>query len=337
VKNIYLAVALLIALAWYGAAHAGEADISLRHFTTSDGAELTYLVAGKGTPCIFIHGGPGQGWESFRRMGGGRLEEVAKILYLDQRGSGHSPDAKDYSLQRVVEDIEEARKHAGLPKICVIAHSFGGIIAVNYAKRYPARVTRLVLANATLHFLSQETLWMQIEALSGLLAHPSTLPEKDAPLEALEFARRDIRSRLNAEGRGYLQFTNQRSTLDQMMEIDAGYARSRGFGNAVMANRTDYPEYYASHVAITKEIEIPTLIIAGSRDYVVGAEHHRGFRFPCFSTTVLDTGHMPYADAPDSFATAIKEFLDHGKAVGCSISRRSAARTRSASSRETAP
>src|SRR5688572_16279741 len=45
-----------------------------RRVTTSDGVELQVDVAGNGPPCIYVHGGPGQGTQSFRRLRGDRLE-----------------------------------------------------------------------------------------------------------------------------------------------------------------------------------------------------------------------------------------------------------------------
>ncbi len=68
------------------------------------------------------------------------------MIYLDQRGSGRSASAtdKNYSLERVVQDMEELRAHLKIEKWVVMAHSFGGIIATEYARKHPERISGLV-------------------------------------------------------------------------------------------------------------------------------------------------------------------------------------------------
>src|SRR5688500_6714578 len=124
-----------------------------RRLKMSDGAEIYLKVAGKGPVCMLVHGGPGQGSMSTEKMGADKLEEFLTMVYVDQRGSGKSPDVQDYHLDRITQDFEEVRQALGVDKLCLIAHSFGGILAVDYAKRHPQHVSELILVNITLHFL----------------------------------------------------------------------------------------------------------------------------------------------------------------------------------------
>jgi proline iminopeptidase len=192
----------------------------------------------------------------------------------------------------------------------LIAHSFGGVIAINYAKRYPRHVSSIVLSNVTLHFLSRDTLRMQIGMLNRLVDAPIAMPPPFASIEALRMARDEVRSKVNRAGRGYLQFTSDPSTLRRMVEVDGGYERSQGFGAAVMARPAQYPEYFADYIPLTEEIDAPVLIIAGSADYAVGPAHHRRFRFRHAQTVMLKSGHMPYADASHEFVAAVRRFLE---------------------------
>lgn len=85
-------------------------------FITSDGLELYYDKSGKGVPCVYLHGGPGYWSKSFQYFSQELLEEKLEMVYLDQRGSGrseHSP-TQDYSLSRLIDDIEELRIFLGL-------------------------------------------------------------------------------------------------------------------------------------------------------------------------------------------------------------------------------
>ena len=123
-----------------------------RKVSSSDGVDLHVDVAGTGPPCIYVHGGPGQGAQSFQRMRGDALQSFLTMIYVDQRGSGQSASADDYRLDRVVDDLDDVRRSLGFDKVYLLAHSFGGIIAFRYVEKYPDRVLGLILANSTLWF-----------------------------------------------------------------------------------------------------------------------------------------------------------------------------------------
>ena len=76
--------------------------------TTSDGVELYVKVEGKGTPLLYIHGGPGSGSYWFEKLSGDFMERNFTVVYLDQRGVGRSKSStdKNYSMERLVLDFE---------------------------------------------------------------------------------------------------------------------------------------------------------------------------------------------------------------------------------------
>lgn len=120
---------------------------------TSDGLKLHFEVSGKGIPCVYLHGGPGYWSKSFQYFAGPSLEENLQMVYLDQRGCGQSEHSsiKEYSLNRLIDDIEELRIFLGIEEWLVMGHSFGGILAVKYAQRFPERTKGLILSNVTLN------------------------------------------------------------------------------------------------------------------------------------------------------------------------------------------
>lgn len=82
------------------------------YFTTSDSVKLYVHIAGKGKPCLFIHGGPGLTSYIFEVTPAAKLiEQKLHMIYFDQRGSGRSSSAlnADYSMHRMEKDIEELR------------------------------------------------------------------------------------------------------------------------------------------------------------------------------------------------------------------------------------
>ncbi|HEX7240384.1 MAG TPA: alpha/beta hydrolase, partial [Longimicrobiaceae bacterium] len=123
------------------------------HEAVVDGVRLWYRVAGSApagaAPVVFLHGGPGYNSHSFSVLAGPRLECGLRMVYFDQRGSGRSqrPESGEYSIERLVEDVEGLRRALGVPKVALLGHSFGGTLALEYAARYPERVSRLVFVS----------------------------------------------------------------------------------------------------------------------------------------------------------------------------------------------
>lgn len=280
-----------------------------RHVKTSDGSELYLHVAGQGPVCLFVHGGPGQDSLSFEQMGGAALEAFATMVYLDQRGSGKSPEASDYHLDRVVADFEEVRQALGVDKLCLIAHSFGGVLAVAYANRYPAHVSELILANATLQFLGPSALRMQTTFINELLGRTRPPLPADSDPAGLAAAHDDAWSALMHSDQGYRVLTDHLATVQKMNAIEGSYPRSRGFGAAVMEQRAALPEYYADYAPMSARIAQPVLVITSARDYAVGPDEYKRFQFPHPQVVTLDGGHISYYDANAAFTAAVRAFL----------------------------
>jgi proline iminopeptidase len=284
---------------------AGSHDI-----VTTDGARLAVHVAGHGPTCMFIHGGPGQDTLSFEKMGGDSLEAFATMIYIDQRGSGRSPDAHDYSLARVVQDFEEVRQQLGVDKVCLVAHSFGGILAVAYALRYPQHVSSLVMANAALQFHRPSQARMQIAFINELLAKHGiptvAIPDDPVALRAAHDEAFALATQKTDEQ--YRLITTRVENIILMNKLESSYPRSFGYGRYVIEQHGK-GEYYDDYAPRSAEIGAPVLILTSRLDRAVGPDEYKRFRFPHASVVELPGGHMSYADDTAAFADAIRRFL----------------------------
>lgn len=94
---------------------------------------------------FLIHGGPGADHTSFKPTMS-PLSQKMQLVYFDHRGHGRSArGAKEtYTLDNNVEDMEALRQHLGLEQIVVIGASYGGMVALTYASRYPQHVSHLI-------------------------------------------------------------------------------------------------------------------------------------------------------------------------------------------------
>lgn len=278
---------------------------------TSDSVQLVVKVAGQGSPCIFVHGGPGGGFISFEQMGGKNLEQCMTMVYYDQRGSGSSQNAADYSLDRMVEDIEELRLTLKLDKVYLLSHSFGGIIAFNYAKKYPEHVYGLMLANSTLHFFNKASTKEQVEYGYLLLNKDTVIQETDSLLQIMTAVRKEMsRQRI-----GYKFLTDDIQTIIKLDSLDEKYPRTNDFGMAIIVPLLDiskkviYPEYSRDFTLETRDLHIPVLTITGTHDHAIGIHHYELFKFPQQEVVKIDGGHLLYSEQHEAFVKAICGFV----------------------------
>ena len=104
---------------------------------------LRYRIEGTGTPTIVI-GFPTYYARAFSQ----NLRQHFRLMFLDHRGSAPSPgpvDTSEFALDRLVDDIELARQTLGLGRISVIGHSGHSFMALEYAKKYPANVSHVIM------------------------------------------------------------------------------------------------------------------------------------------------------------------------------------------------
>ena len=101
---------------------------------------------------LLLHGGPGGTHEAFESFEGFLPAEGIEFIYYDQLGSAYSDQPKDQDLwtpARFVEEVEQVRKALKLDRsnFYLLGHSWGGILAVEYALKYGANLKGLVISN----------------------------------------------------------------------------------------------------------------------------------------------------------------------------------------------
>jgi proline iminopeptidase len=101
---------------------------------------------------LLLHGGPGATHESFEALETWLGAEGIEFIYYDQLGSGDSERPTDDSLwtiDRFVDEVEQVRQALGLTKddFYLLGHSWGGVLAIEYALKYPQNLKGLVISN----------------------------------------------------------------------------------------------------------------------------------------------------------------------------------------------
>ena len=110
-------------------------------FLTTDGVKIRFEVMGTGPPLLVCHGGPSSVCDTLISDLAG-LSPYFTLVFHDYRGSGQSSTAPGdtYTFPRLADDLEELRRHLKLGSVQVLAHSMGGLVAMEFALR--ARVGR---------------------------------------------------------------------------------------------------------------------------------------------------------------------------------------------------
>lgn len=101
---------------------------------------------------LLLNGGPGLSHEYFECMESFLPAEGIEFIYYDQLGTGFSDNPNDISfwdLNRYVEEVEQVRVALKLNKsnFYVLGHSWGGILAMQYALKYQQNMKGLIVSN----------------------------------------------------------------------------------------------------------------------------------------------------------------------------------------------
>lgn len=101
---------------------------------------------------LLLNGGPGATHEYFECMESFLPQEGIEFIYYDQLGCGNSDNPKDtamWSLPRYVEEVEQVRQalHLDSSNFYLLGHSWGGILAAEYAFKYQQHLKGLVISN----------------------------------------------------------------------------------------------------------------------------------------------------------------------------------------------
>ena len=254
---------------------------------------------------VVLHGGPG-GSSYTLREGLGEYLEGFRVIYFDQRGGGRSPALPEepglFTIDALVSDLFHLRDHLGLNTWTLLAHGFGAVPALEYARRSPATTERLVLINPWTNFpwLARQ-LYRASLALRGV-DEDVELPEDGTRLLQEAFATVEPKAAFDR-----LLFPSQHSRMEyEWLAEGSTVVGADTPGRMFVLNglwRLDYTPYVL-------EVQAATSVLLGTLD---------GSSYP-EAQTVADlvggrleliegAGHYPWIDQPYAFGEALQNAL----------------------------
>ena len=246
-------------------------------YVEAGGLKLHYLDYGSaGKPAMLcLHGGAAHAhWFDFVAAG---FAGDYHVRALDQRGHGDSawPEPPEYSTARFADDLHEVTERLDLRDFVLVAHSMGGMISLNYASRYPGRMSRLVVIDSTLHLTEDRASMMRergarqssYDTLDDLAARYKLMPAgSSAPPDVVKHIARHA-GRQSEDGRWRHKFDrnvySQRGSVDGMPYFAKIKAPTLLVKGATSARIT--PEIYAAVKAVAPQVELAE---------IAGSDHH---------------------------------------------------------------
>lgn len=293
-------------------------------FVDAHGVLIYYKTFGQGDPLLIVHGGPGASHDYFLPYLL-PLARTNRLIFIDERGSGQSQKLEDtsaYTVESMVEDVEDVRLALDLGKISLLGHSYGGVLAQAYAFKYSENLSHLILCS-TFHSTSKmNEVFKKIKAKMA--------PELLARIEKMEkeglygHGKDYEKGRYTAEymtaawGEGYFPYLYQNSpdanydpVANGNMAWDLYRAMWGSNGEYVIDGNLKSVEYTER----LSSIAIPTLITVGDNDECapsLSEEMHQKIKG---SELVIfpKSGHMTFVDQPDLFIKSVNKFLNPAK------------------------
>jgi len=101
---------------------------------------------------LLLHGGPGFSHEYLEALESFLPQAGIEMYYYDQLGCNNSDQPDDpslWTLARYTEEVEEVRRGLGLEHFVLYGHSWGGILAMEYALNHQQHLRGLVISDMT--------------------------------------------------------------------------------------------------------------------------------------------------------------------------------------------
>jgi proline iminopeptidase len=255
----------------------------------------TSMGDARGVPLVAVNGGPGL---DHRYMIAAPIwKDMAlhrQIVFYDQRGTGRSPGGtgKQLGVWGMVEDLEALRRRLNVEKIDLVGHSWGGILSMAYAVRYPKHVAHMVLVG------SGDAKPAENEFLFDKL-YPDIVAE--IPLDTSPAGRMGC---VEIDAYDKMSYYDQRNNVpvagDPVMF-------SSETCTTVMLDAIKLDLYPA-----LAKVDVPTLVINGRFDANVAptVAYRISKAIPDSKLVYFErSGHTPFVEEPEKFALVVERFL----------------------------
>lgn len=259
--------------------------------------DLAYDDHGMGPPIIFLHAFPLN-----RGMWEGQIvallnERQNRLVAPDWRGFGESAIGEDVStMELFADDIAALMDELGMQKAILCGLSMGGYVSFAFLRKYPQRVSGLILANTRPDADSEEGRANRAKVAALVMSQGvEAIADLQVP-RLLADNTRQQHPEVEARVRQMVAAANPQGIA----------AASRGMGQRV--DSTD----------ILPHITCPTLVIGGEHDQIVppAVAQQYAAQIPAAELAIIPhAGHLSNLEQPESFLQVVSSFLYKARTI----------------------
>ena len=270
-------------------------------FARVNGVRLHYLIGGKGSPVVLLHGyaETGHMWRPIMPL----LAQRHTVIVPDLRGAGGSakPPA-GYDKKNMAVDIHELTSSLGLDRVRIVGHDIGLMVAYAYAAQFPQAAERVVLMDAFLPGIGN---WKNMWLLRDLWHFHF---RGETPLALVKGRERTYFEHFWNDFAA--ERTKSVSEADRRLYARA-YARDGGMRAGFEYFKNFEQDAKDFSVLAQKKLDMPFLVLAGEKasgTFLV--EQTKLVANNVTGTVVKGSGHWLIDEAPDQVIPAIAAFLN---------------------------
>ena len=121
-----------------------------------NGVKINYRCVGEGRDLVLIHGlAANHAFWNFQVLL--TLAHKFRVTVYDLRGHGYSEMPESgYTSEDMADDLHQLLNKLDISQAHLIGHSFGGVVALQYAAKYPERVSSLILADSRIRAIQPD-------------------------------------------------------------------------------------------------------------------------------------------------------------------------------------
>ena len=251
---------------------------------------------------VVLHGGPGGSSHPYRAAWEEELGEY-RVVYLDQRGSGRSPELPPqprlFTIDALVDDLEAVRTWLAIDSWVPVGHGFGALVGLEYGRRFPELTPGVVALAPWIDFPELARLFWRTAL--GDVGEPPEDPTQAVEEAFAALGPKGVLDRLafpSEHGRAHQEWLAESIPLGGSEAVEEAFRNNRLW-------EFDYSPYL---------LEYPTdvAVIVGEQDAT--SYPHQAERLADLAGAELHViphaGHYPWIDEPEAFFRAFYSAVD---------------------------
>jgi len=255
--------------------------------------DINYEQTGQGEAVVFLHGFTGSNRDWTNQINA--ISDKYRTIAVDHRGHGGSgaPDnEEDYSIEIFCQDVHALLKGLDIDKCCLVGHSMGGFMSLQFILDHPEMVRALVLVDTS----SGD--WEKVPGAEEHRARLDEIARSQGMEAAFEYdaennALRVERFRKHPEQREIARRKHLQTSVNGYIYVARTFNR------------------WGPVTPRLNEIKVPTLIFLGGEDagFVKASQVMRDGIAGAELLMVPGVGHNPHEEAPGIFNERFVNFL----------------------------